>query len=77
MNSFPVFGWVMSSPAIVFTETSVQATLSTVMACPTLPTTGAVVLFEDVLDEVEDVDEEVLDEESDEFVVVEAFGLLP
>jgi len=47
------------------------------MVWPTLPTTGEDVLFEEVLDEFELVDEEVLEEESDEFVVEEAFGLLP
>ncbi len=77
MNSFPGFGCVISSPARVFTDTSVHPTLSTVMVWPTLPTTGEDVLFEEVLDEVELIDEEVLEEESDEFVVEEAFGLLP
>ncbi len=58
------------SPESVFTDTSIQPTLSTVMVSPTLPTTGADVLFEVevVLEDDEEVlfeVEVVLDEESE------------
>src|SRR5205809_50762 len=68
MNSFPGLGCVNSSDASTLTDKSVHATLSTVMVSPTLPTTGAEVLFEvEVVldDDVEVLFEVMLVEESE------------